>query len=199
MTVAMPRSAGEISFAKRSRSPAGIVRRFAVEQELLQPPRGGAREPDEPQLRVPRIAAGGRLRAHEAVPFRVRGRAAGSRRAWTVSSPTRSTAWTSAPPPSTARDVERHLALVQRHLAEGRVRVDERHAEAERLVEQRPELSAAVAEVECLLVVVVVVAHAASARLLGGAQLPKGGDLVGAVLAALALPASRGRSRSGSR
>src|SRR3954453_10026653 len=73
-------------------------------------------------------------------------------------------------------DVERHLTLVEGHLAESRARVDERHPETARLLEQRPELGSAVGEVERLLVGVAVVAGRASrARLLRGAQLAEDG------------------------
>ena len=107
----------------------------------------------------------------------------------TLSFPTRSTASTSAAAVVSTGDVERQLTLVERHLAEARARVDERHPETDRFLEQRPDLRAAVAEVERLLVrVAVVVGHASSARLLRGAQLAENGDLVGAVLAALGVP-----------
>ncbi len=160
---------------------------LAVEYELLQPHRCGARKPHEPQLRAPRVSAGGRLGAHEAVPVAPEEEHRLDAVDDVVADPQHGL--DNCPSVVAAGDVERELAVVAGHLAQALACVDERDAEAERLVEQRPELGAALAEVERLVGAGgVVVGHAALARPLGGAQTAEHGDLVGPILAVLTLP-----------
>ena len=64
----MPWSAGEISLANRSRSLAGIVKRSRSSASLCSRTGAGRASSHEPELRVPRIAAVGRLGADEAMP-----------------------------------------------------------------------------------------------------------------------------------
>jgi hypothetical protein len=88
-----------------------------------------------------------------------------------------------------AGDVHRDLtAPVRRQLTPRLARVDERQADAGRLVEQRPQLRAAVADIERPVGGGVVVAAAPLPRALRRVQLAHQRHVVGAVIAGVAVP-----------